>query len=85
MPQQPFLAPGPAVVSNKPAVLPNNAMAWNNDGNGIVAVSGTHRPACFGVAYGDRYILVGTGLPIGDLPQGLPYLLSESGTFGSKV
>lgn len=82
--QQPFLAPETAIVAGEPTVLSHNAMAWNYDGNGIFPVGITNCPTGLNITYVSRYLLIRTGLSIGDFAKSSPNLLSELRPLGSK-
>ena len=60
-------------VSGKAAILPDNAVAGNNDGNRIAVIGHTHSAAGAGFADHDGHILVTACFSSGDGLQRLPY------------
>lgn len=83
--QKPFLAPDPAIIAGEGAALANHAVAGNEDRYGVVSVGVSNSPAGLHVTYGRRYLLIGTGFPIGNAAKRIPDLPVELGSLRGKV
>ena len=75
--EEPALAVKAATVAGERTVGADDAMAGDDDADGIRAVRETDRPDCFWAADTPCEFAVGDGGAEGDLPERLPYLTLE--------
>src|SRR5712692_6645055 len=79
-----FLDGQPAAVSGELAVRSNDAMAGNDDRNGIGTVCQAHGARGVRVADASGQLAVGDGLAVGDLAKLLPDSLLKGGALGRE-
>lgn len=87
MAQEPLFAPETAAVAGEFAVAGKNAVARDDDGDGVLAVGGAHGSDSLGVANGVGDVLVGEEATVRDGEEFLPDALLEgrAGRFQGEV
>src|SRR5260370_12026643 len=76
-----FLRGETAAKSCKAAVAADDAVAWNNDGNGIAPVRQSHRANSFGIADALGELRVENRFSIGNRAQGIPHAKLKGRSF----